>query len=179
MYAAGATPPSPADIYDIVPSLDDPDGKLTNYSVTLNHGQLTVEPAPLIAKVQNQTRQYGQTNPPFPIIYEGFVNGENASVVSGPGAGTTTAQTNSPVDVYLISVSGQSAPNYLVNPVDGTLTVEPAPLVVAADNARRSRGQVNPPLTATINGLVNNEQRDVLDGSLMLSTTADETSVAG
>jgi hypothetical protein len=178
-YTTAATPFSPVGDYEIVPSLDDPDGKLTNYTVTLNNGVLTVEQAPLTARVQNQSRLYGQSNPLFPIIYEGFANDEDASVVSGPVSGSTTAHTNSPVGIYSINVSGQSAPNYLINPVNSTLTVEPAPLIVAAENARRAHGQTNPTFTATISGWVNSEDTNVLEGTLILSTTADENSLAG
>src|SRR6185295_6321069 len=134
---------------------------------------LTINPAPLIARVQNQSRIYGQTNPPFPIIFEGFVNGETASLVTGPKVGTTTAQTNSPVGLYPISVSGQSATNYLVTSTNGTLTIQPAPLVVAADNLSRGYGQTNPAFTATISGLVNGENTNVLNGTLVLSTPAN------
>jgi hypothetical protein len=44
-YSTTATVLSPVGSYNIVPSLNDPSGKLTNYSVTLNNGTLAVTPA--------------------------------------------------------------------------------------------------------------------------------------
>jgi hypothetical protein len=178
-YTTAATALSPVGDYEIVPLLDDPDGKLTNYTVTLNKGVLTVEAAPLTARVQNQSRLYGQSNPLFPISYEGFVNGEGPSVVSGPTFGSTTAVTNSPAGNYPITVTGQSAPNYQVDSVNGSLTVQPAPLIVAANNARRARNSNNPTFTANISGFVNNEDTNVLGGTLLLTTTADQNSQPG
>jgi hypothetical protein len=41
-YSCSATVDSPVAVYPIVPTLADPDGRLDNYSVTLNNGMLTV-----------------------------------------------------------------------------------------------------------------------------------------
>lgn len=41
-YSTSATPSSPAGGYDIVPTINDPHGRLGNYSVTINNGTLTV-----------------------------------------------------------------------------------------------------------------------------------------
>jgi PKD repeat protein len=47
-YACTATPASAAGLYEIVPTLLDPSGKLGNYSVTTNNGVLTVVSGPAI-----------------------------------------------------------------------------------------------------------------------------------
>jgi hypothetical protein len=178
-FTTSATTSSPVGAYAIVPTLSDPDGRLANYSITLTNGQLTIDPAPLSAMLPDPSRFYGQTNPVFPIIYEGFVNGQDASVITGPEGGTTTAQTNSPIGTYPVTLAGQTAPNYSITPVNGILTIVPAPLLVSADDARRALGQPNPIFTATITGLMNGEDTNVLDGALVLSTTADEESAVG
>jgi hypothetical protein len=152
---------------------------INQYAIATGSVSLDILPQPLTARLPDQSRFYGQTNPFFPIIYEGFVNGEDASVIVGPEGGATTAQTNSPVDTYPITLSGQSASNYSITPIDGTLTIMPAPLLVAADNARRALGQTNPVFTATISGLANGEDTNVLEGTLVLSTTADQDSPVG
>jgi len=45
-YATAAIPASPVGVYAITASLSDPDGRLVNYDVAFNVGQLTVTPAP-------------------------------------------------------------------------------------------------------------------------------------
>ena len=60
-YATTATTNSPVGTYDIVASLNDPNGKLGNYSVTTNNGILTVSnAATLVGTADNQSRLYGQ-----------------------------------------------------------------------------------------------------------------------
>ncbi len=170
---------SPVGSYPIQAALSDPDNKLGNYNVTTNRGVLSVTPVQLIGQADDQTRLYGQPNPPLTATYSGFVNSENAGLITGPLSGSTPAQTNSPVGVYPIQVSGQAAPNYTIDYLPGRLTVAPAPLVVQANDAVRAIGQTNPPFTARFIGLLNNEDSSVLGGTLVFSTMADTNSPAG
>ena len=172
-----ATAGSAVGTYDIVPGL----GGLSaaNYSFSFVNGTLTVTPAPLTGRAEAKSRLYGAVNPPFTVSYSGFVNGQDAGVVSGPLSGSSPATTNSPVGDYAISVWGQSAPNYTIEYVDGTLTVAAAPLVVTGDNTNRAYGQANPGFTASFAGLVNGEDTNVLGGALVLTSPADTNSPVG
>ena len=174
-----AGPGSAAGDYPIGISLLDSDNRLGNYNVTTNLAVLTVTPAELAGRADDQVRLYGQPNPLFTITYSGFVNGEDASVVSGTLGAQTPAQTNSPVGVYPIQVWGQSAPNYHIQFVSGSLTVAPAPLVVQADDASRAYGQTNPAFTATLSGLANDEDITALVGTLAFTTPAQTDSPVG
>src|ERR1051326_3958765 len=156
----------------IVPSLQGPGSKLGNYNLTINNGTLTVNPAGLLGAADDKSRVYGQTNPVFTLSYTGFVNGEDSSIVTGTLITSTTAETNSPVGAYPISVSGQTAPNYSISYVAGTLTVTPADLLVQADDKSRAYGQANPDFTATISGFVNGDDTNVFNGALAFNTTA-------
>jgi nitrogen fixation protein len=258
-YSTPATPASAVGAYAILPVLNDPDGKLGNYSLTLNQGTLTVTAAPLLVAAENASRPYGHANPAFTAIISGLVNGEDTNVLGGRLELSTPADSTSPVGTYPIVPSGLAATNYAIqfldgtlaitsyalvvtadnasrtyeapNPAfggsmvglqngdnitvtfstsatptsavgtyaiapilsdpdgklgnyslvlnEGTLTVAPAPLLVAADNASRLYGQANPAFTATISGLVNGEEASVLGGRLELSTSADSTSPVG
>jgi hypothetical protein len=178
-YSTVATLLSPVGLYDIIPSLNDPDGKLVNYTVTTHNGTLSIIPATLTGTAENKSRPYGEANPVFTVTYNGFVNGENVSIVTGTLTGNTTAETNSPVGSYPIIVSGQSAPNYTVQYVDGILSVTPAPLLVTAENKSRAYGQTNPVFTATFAGFVNGEDTNVLTGTLMFTTSAETNSPVG
>jgi len=94
-----------------------------NYNFAFVDGALSVTPATLTGTADNKSRLYGETNPVFTITYTGFVNSENAGIVTGTLLSSTIAETNSPVGNYPITVSGQSAPNYTINYVAGTLSV--------------------------------------------------------
>jgi hypothetical protein len=60
-----------------------------------------------------------------------------------------------------------------------SVTVSRAILTVKADAKSRMYNTVNPPLTYTISGYVNNENSSVLSGAPVLSTLADTSSVVG
>src|SRR6267142_2250018 len=151
----------------------------TNYSITFSNTTLSVTPASLVGMADNKSRLYGQTNPLFTVTYTGFVNGQNAGIVSGALLSSTSANTNSPVGSYPISVSGQSAPNYTISYVDGTLSVLPAALLVQAQDKSRAYGQTNPVFTASVSGFVNAEDNSVLGGALVFNTAADTNSPVG
>jgi hypothetical protein len=75
----------------------------------------------------NQVRAFGQNNPALTYTLTGFVNGENASVVSGAPVLTTTATNSSPIGIYPITLSlgTLAASNYTFTAVNAILTVQP------------------------------------------------------
>jgi hypothetical protein len=156
-YSTLATPNSPRGTYAIVPTLSDPNQRLTNYSVTLSNGTLAVLPATLVVTAKNANRAYGQTNPVFGATFSGFVNGEDTNVLGGSLDLSTPASANSPVGTYAIVPSGLSATNYALNYSNGTLTVTPAPLLVRAEDQTRLYGVTNPVFTGTITGLLESD----------------------
>src|SRR5260221_191616 len=96
-------------------------GSAANYNFTLQPGNLTITKAALTAKADDQSRTYGQANPTLTISYTGFVNGDNASSITPPTAGTL-ATGASVVGAYTITVSGGAATNYTFALQSGTLT---------------------------------------------------------
>src|SRR5437016_3852439 len=109
--------------YDITATLSDPGNKLGNYTVTLNKGTLTINPAPLTIKADNKTKFLNASNPLLTATYSGFVLGQDPSALSGTLSCTTTATTNSSVGSYPINCSGQTSTNYAVTYVPGTLSI--------------------------------------------------------
>ncbi len=62
----------------------------------------------------------------------------------------------------------------------GTLVINPAPLVVTAENKRRLVGEDNPPITVVFEGVIGADTLgSVLDKPINLSTTATKTSPVG
>jgi hypothetical protein len=121
---------SPLGQYEIAVSA----GTLTlldsNYDLVFLNGTLTVTQTLLTVEADDQTRSYGQTNPPLTFTYEDFVNGDGTNIVSGEPALSTDADTNSSVGTYAITV-GQGTlsvtdSNYGLAFVNGTLAVTPA-----------------------------------------------------
>ncbi|HEV7520772.1 MAG TPA: MBG domain-containing protein, partial [Candidatus Angelobacter sp.] len=151
-FVSAATAASPVGTYPIAPSFIDPAGRLGNYAVT-SSGTLTVTPAPLSASANNASRIYGNANPVFTGTITGLKNGDNIT------ESFTSAGPASPVGSYaivpaLVDPTGKAG-NYTVTFSNGTLTITPAPLSVAAANASRLYGDPNPVFTGTITGLKN------------------------
>ncbi|NCX99665.1 MAG: hypothetical protein EBX35_14095, partial [Planctomycetia bacterium] len=90
----------------------------------------TVTPARLTVVANDFTRLYGAANPTFTVTISGYVNGENASVLSGAPSLTTAATTTSGIGSYTIAAAAgtlaANAGNYTFAFVDGGLTVLPA-----------------------------------------------------
>ena len=135
----------------------------------------------LTVKANDITRAYGATNPILTITYDGFMNGDYVSVLSGSPVITTVADTNSPVGVYPIELNLGTLTNahYHFIGAQGTLTITPALLTVTANDQARSYGTTNPPLTATYSGFVNGEDTNILSGAPALFTTAGTNSPVG
>ncbi|MEJ0032731.1 MAG: MBG domain-containing protein [Bacteroidota bacterium] len=149
-----------------------------NYSFSYVPGVLTITKASLTATAENKTTTYG-TIPPLTIAYTGLMNGETDSVIDQQSTITTSATVTSDIGTYDIELSGGADNNYDITNVNGTLTLNKAPLTVAADNKSKIIGFVNPPLTATYSGFMNNDSQDVIDVLPTLTTTAAISSGPG
>lgn len=132
-----------------------------------------VETLHVTLTARNYTRAYGDANPAFGYDREG----------DGPLGGepvlTCEATTTSPVGTYPIVIAAGSVTNDRVTYVNGTLTVEPAPLSVHAANAAREYGETNPSLTLTYEGFRNGETSAVLTSVPTVATEATATSPVG
>ena len=117
---------SPVGVYPIIITK----GSVKNYNDHYVGGTLTITPATLTVSAPNCSREVGQENPTFTLLYEGWKNGENESVLLSKPVATTTATKDSPVGKYTITVSGGEAQNYTFNYINGVLTVtEPSAIV--------------------------------------------------
>ena len=128
-----------------------------NYDITLTPGALTVNPATLTVRADNQSRTYGDANPTLTGTLTGFVLGENASVLTTAPIYSTAAGLTTGVGSHAITPSGAGAANYNFSYQNGALTVNPAILSVRADNQVRVYGDANPTLTTTVTGLKNGD----------------------
>jgi hypothetical protein len=102
---------------------------LVDYSWATDTVSLVVQPAALTVTAASTNRLYGQPNTAFQGTIAGVVNGDDITATY-----SCSATTNSPAGTYAI-VPGLNDPagrqtNYTVNLVDGTLTVEQAPVTI-------------------------------------------------
>lgn len=139
----------------------------------------TINPAKLTANVKDASRLYGNNNPQFSSEYSGFVNNENASVVTSNGSYTTTATEKSDVGTYAIKQSGATAQNYVFEYEDGTLTVNKAPLTMTANDKTMTYGNSIPVFDISYEGLKNNETQPTWVTKPALSSTVTPTSNVG
>ena len=99
-----------------------------NYHPFSKEYTLTVDKAALTITANDCSKVEGEENPELTVSYEGFKYDDDASVLAQQPTVTTTATVDSPIGTYPITVSGAEASNYEITYVEGTLTVEEAPL---------------------------------------------------
>ncbi len=116
----------------------------TPLSQTVNASLLTVT-------ALSQTRTYGEANSNLTFTLSGFVNGEDASVVTGSPTLTTAAEVGSDVGEYAINVTlgTLSAINYDFALVPGVLTVTQALASVTLSGLSQTYDGTPKPVTVT------------------------------
>ena len=118
-----------------------------------------VTPAKLLVNADNEEMTYGGTVPASGVTYQGFVNGDGPSSVSGLSCQATTpagkaVTSATPAGNYTITCSGASAPGYTISYGPGQLQVRPAPLTVSADDETMPHGGPLPALGVSYQGFV-------------------------
>lgn len=142
----------PPDTYDVL--VQHPYGSLQSAPATL-----TVNPALLTVRANDQTREYGLENPALTYSITGFAPGEDQSSLSGTATAATTANLYSPVlgSPYPITISGDLAsPNYSFTYVGGTLSIRRAHLIGTAQDLRWYQDGA-PAFASTISGIRNGD----------------------
>jgi hypothetical protein len=98
-------------------------GNATNYSFTYMPDTLMITKAPLTITAENKQRNKGEENPSFTLLYAGFKNSENQSVLDVLPTVSCVAGINSPAGIYDIVLAGGSDNNYNYTLVYGKLEV--------------------------------------------------------
>ncbi len=141
---AAATATVAGSPYPITPSAAIGTG-LANYAISYTNGTLTVGPAALTITADDRTKTYGQA-----VVFAGteFTTSglQNADAVSSvtlasAGAAATATVAGSPYPIAPSNAVGTGLANYTISYVNGTLTVDLAPLTITADDATKTYGQ--------------------------------------
>jgi subtilisin-like proprotein convertase family protein len=150
-------------------------GAYTTASATV---PLTVLKKALTVSANSATRLYGADNPTFSGALSGVVNNDAITASFACAATAASSAGSYPIIPNLSDPNGRLV-NYAVSSVNGTLAVNPAPLIIRADDKTKVAGQPNPPLTATYQGFVNGDTAASLVTPVSLTTTATASSAAG
>ncbi|MEW5819894.1 MAG: MBG domain-containing protein, partial [Cyanobacteriota bacterium] len=128
-----------------------------NYNINYVDGTLAIDPATLTISVNNAIKIYGDSTPVFSVNCSGFVLGQSVLDLDGTLAFSTPVTTTSDAGVYAVSPGGVSSSNYIINFVDGNITVNPADIIVTVNDTNKIYGSPNPSFSSTINGFKLNE----------------------
>lgn len=139
---------------------------------------LTVEKAQLNVAVKDTSRIYGDSNPVFTLVYDGFQHDDDPEQLLSKPVATTEAVAASAVGDYPITLTGGEAANYDLILSDATLTVTKALLTISADNRSRVYGQLNPEFFMTAEGFKDDDTLDDITPPT-ISTEATITSGVG
>ena len=123
-----------------------------------------------VITADDKTREYGNDNPTF--TYTASTN------VSGEPELTTTATRTSPVGVYDIIVGKGNIIGSIIA-VNGTLTIEKAPLTITAKSYTITQGDALPTFDAEYSGFKNDETADILTKKPTLTTSVTSSSEPG
>jgi uncharacterized repeat protein (TIGR03803 family) len=149
-FSCSATDDSPVGTYPIVSGLVDPDGRQTNYTVTLVNGTLTITGAPIVTWIP-MSMTYGEALGSNQLNATTSVPGSFAYIPTNGAvlnAGTNTLSVMfMPADTVDFSSATDSV----------SLAVSPAPLTVTASNASEPFGQIDPEFTGVITGVTNGD----------------------
>jgi uncharacterized repeat protein (TIGR01451 family) len=141
-----------------------------NYTLVTFDGTLIVNKPPLTVSIDNATRVYGDPNP----LFTGTITGlRGTDVITATYVSAATP--GSPIGTYSIFPTfidpAGVLDNYNLIVTNGTLTITPAPLSVAADNASRVYGDPNPLFTGTIVGIKNGDNITATYTSLAIAAS--------
>lgn len=152
-----------------------------NYTLNiLRTGNLSVKKAPVLVKMNDQTRLYGDTNPQFTLSFEGLKNDDTTPDLSADFKISTTATAESEVGMYDVRVSGGQSKNYEFREFQGgKLFVTPAPLIIEAQSSTRTYGSENAPFKFIYSGFKNSDTATSLSRLPEATTDATATSDAG
>jgi type VI protein secretion system component Hcp len=155
----------------------------TNYTSANASVQLAVNQAPLTITANSTSKTYGQavTFAGTEFTTSGLVNGDTVTGVTltSAGAAASAPVAGSPYAIVPGNAVGTGLGNYTISYASGTLTVNPAPLTVTADNQTKIVGEANPTFTVTYSGFVLGQGPGALGGALTFGTPATAGSPPG
>lgn len=141
-------------------------------TINVQAGETPADDA-LVITAKDYTIKYGDDLPTFEYTSSGV------STLNGTPSITCEATSASSVGTYPIVITKGSVTNYNTTFVNGTLTIEKAPLTITANSYTIKQGEALPAFEATYEGFKNNETSTVLTRQPSITTTATSASAPG
>ena len=148
--------------------LSDADGQKWQVPDTVFHASVVY---PVIT-VDNAQRSYGDAALQFTYTVAG-------AALRGTPQISTEATVTSPVGTYAITAQRGTIDNAYYEVVNGTLTIEPAPLTISAGTYTKKQGEAMPEFVLSYEGFKNGETESVLTKLPSVSCVATEASAPG
>ena len=140
-------------------------------------GTLTITPAPLIIKVANKYKTYGDQNPILTYYSSGLLGTDQLQ--KEPYL-FTIAKQNSSVGTYIIDAKDADAgKNYNIEYHSGVLDILQKNLEAKVNDCEREYNQENPHFTITYNGFVCNDDENAISVKPTIYTEATSKSSTG
>ena len=131
--------PKNAGVYVVRAYVSDESG---NYNEAYSYIRFTIEKATLTVVIGSDSVMYGEEAPEtFGVSYTGFVNGDGASVLGGQLTFSHGYSVGSDAGGYTVTASGYTSEDYVIEYAAGTLTVTPAPAIVAIGDQWSTYGE--------------------------------------
>ncbi|WP_425390567.1 MBG domain-containing protein [Ekhidna sp.] len=143
-----------------------------NYAITFEAGELNIGQKALTVTAQNQSKEYGSADPANAVAYEGFVDGEDASDLSGELS--YSRESGEDVGTYAITPSGLTSANYAITFETGELNILQKTLTVTAQNQSKTYGSADPTNAVSFEGFIDGEDAGDLSGELSYSRESGE-----
>ena len=175
--STGAATSATVGTYNIVPSAAT-GNRLSNYTITYINGTLKVNAAPLTITGNNDGKTYGtlKTFNGTAFTKTGLINGDTITNVTETSIGAGSLTTVGTYPIVPSAATGNRLSNYTITYINGTLTVNPAPLTITANNATKAYGASLPLLGVSYSGFVNGDTAANLITPPTLATTATASS---
>lgn len=140
---------------------------------------LTVNKAPLTITAINKNMTYGDNVPAYGVNYSGFVYSETSAILTTQPTIVCSATNTSNVGTYNIVVSGATAANYNITHINGTLTINKAPLTITAQSYTINQKDDLPAFEVTYDGFKNAQTSNVLTTLPTVTCDATDSETAG
>jgi hypothetical protein len=149
----------------------------SNYVLTFVDNQLAITPATLTVTAQDKSKVYGDTDPALTHVLSGLKNGDSeAAVLNGGNLARDAGENVGDYRIHQgsIGLNNDQGSNYVLQFVDGRLTVTPANLTVIANDHSKVYGDLDPSLSYRVQGLKGTDQAsDMLVGNLLREAGED------
>ncbi|MBH3428914.1 MBG domain-containing protein [Pseudomonas alkylphenolica] len=153
------------------------------YTLQNNPATLTVTPAQLTVTANDKSKTYGDSDPALDYGVSGAKLGHNAAnLLQGTLARQAGEDVRTPgysINQGSVGLNNDQGSNYVLQFIEGTLTITPAALTLTAENTGKVYGDLDPSLGYQLSGLKGQDQAGEVLNSGALQRQAGEDVVAG